>query len=306
MATSHRIPVMTLAHEPDDPGLAHAAIHHILFPSDLSAASDRAFDHARLLAATFEAPVTLYHVVELKRGQSAQPQEPERERLRRAENFARGHLADQAQQLASLGRVVVERTSSPAEAVVALIQAFNPDLTVMATRGCSGLAQIVLGSVTDHVVRKAGVPVMCVREPDHGVALPYRRILVPTDLSPASRRAFPLAALLAQRFGAEVMALHVVARPTRVSLSGVPDFVERQIPSEAALAAFVEPAFRGAKVSTRVELGSAWDRIVETARLERTDLIVMSTHGHDSLADRLLGSHTERVVGHAPCPVLVI
>jgi nucleotide-binding universal stress UspA family protein len=55
-----------------------------------------------------------------------------------------------------------------------------------------------------------------------------------------------------------------------------------------------------------VELGSAWDRIVETARSERADLIVMSTHGHDSLADRLLGSHTERVVGHAPCPVLVV
>jgi nucleotide-binding universal stress UspA family protein len=290
-----------------DPALAPAAIHHILFPSDLSGASDRAFDHARLLAEAFAAPMTLYHVVEFESGFGLEePEQPERERLRRAENAAREHLSVQAQKLKALGRVVVERTSSPAAALVALIQAFSPDLTVMATRGCTGLAQIVLGSVTDRVVRETGSPVMCVREPDHGVALPYRRILVPTDLSHASRRAFPLAAVLAQRFGAEVTALHVVPRPTRASLSGIPDYVETRVPSEATLAAFVEPAFRTVRTSARVELGSAWDRIVETARSERADLIVMSTHGHDSLADRLLGSHTERVVSHAPCPVLVV
>ena len=44
---------------------------------------------------------------------------------------------------------------------------------------------------------------------------------------------------------------------------------------------------------------------METARLEKADLIVMSTRGHDSLSDRVMGSNTERVVRHAPCPVLV-
>jgi nucleotide-binding universal stress UspA family protein len=308
MAT-HELRLLSLGVGPSaaDPALAPATIRHILFPSDLSGASDRAFDHARLLADALAAPLTLYHVVELASGHDLEePDQPERERRRRAENAAREHLALQAQGLASLGRVVVESTSSPAEALVALIQAFSPDLTVMATRGCTGLAQVVLGSVTDRVVREAGAPVMCVREPDHGVALPYRRLLVPTDLSRASRRAFPLAALLARRFGAEVMALHVAPQPTPVSLSGIPELVETQIPSDETLAAFVEPAFRGVKLATRVELGRAWDRIVEAARLERADLIVMSTHGHDSLADKLLGSHTERVVGHAPCPVLVV
>jgi universal stress protein A len=59
-------------------------------------------------------------------------------------------------------------------------------------------------------------------------------------------------------------------------------------------------------VTPRVLLGAAWNAIVETARAERVDLIVMSTHGHDSLSDRLIGSHAERVVRHAPCPVLII
>ena len=44
---------------------------------------------------------------------------------------------------------------------------------------------------------------------------------------------------------------------------------------------------------------------MEAARAEQADLIVMSTRGYDSLADRVLGSNTERVVRRAPCPTLV-
>jgi nucleotide-binding universal stress UspA family protein len=190
--------------------------------------------------------------------------------------------------------------------MIALIESCSPDLTVMATHGRGNLAQLVLGGVTERVARRASAPVLCVREPEHGSALPYRRVLAPTDLSSASRRAFPLAATLAGRFGGEVLALHVAPGPTGGSLSGIPDYVERSLPSEQDLLAFVKPAFGEVALRARVELGSPWDRIVETARMERVDLIVMSTHGRDSLADRLLGSHTERVIRHAPCPVLVV
>jgi nucleotide-binding universal stress UspA family protein len=66
------------------------------------------------------------------------------------------------------------------------------------------------------------------------------------------------------------------------------------------------PEFYGLRIVPRLFVGAAWDRIVESARVERADLIVMSTHGRDSLADRVLGSHAERVLRHAPCPVLVV
>ena len=299
------LPVQTVT-EPADPALAPAAIRHILFPSDLSPAADRSFDHARMLAEAFGAPVTLYHVVEIAAGHEQEvPRQPERERLRRTERAAREHLDHQAVALSTLGRVVVERTSSPAEAVVAWIEATGPDLTVMATHGRAGIGHLVLGSVTDRVVRGASCPVLCVREPAHGTSLAYRRLLVPTDLSRGSRRAFPIAALLARRFGASVLALHVAPRPAPASLSGIPDLVEHRLPSEQTLRQFVQPAFAGVDLECRVELGGAWSLIVETARVERTDLIVMSTHGHDSLPDRLLGSHTEAVIKRAPCPVLV-
>jgi nucleotide-binding universal stress UspA family protein len=69
---------------------------------------------------------------------------------------------------------------------------------------------------------------------------------------------------------------------------------------------FLQPDFGGLRATVRVPGGTAAEAIVETARVEKADVIVMSTHGHDSLADRVRGSHTERVVRHASCPVLAM
>jgi len=95
------------------------------------------------------------------------------------------------------------------------------------------------------------------REPEHGVALPFRRILVPIDLSPASRRPFALGALLARAFEAEVLALHVARLSVGSSLAGVAAAMESTVPSEAALRDFLLPEFAGLEVSASVELGSA-------------------------------------------------
>jgi nucleotide-binding universal stress UspA family protein len=144
------------------------------------------------------------------------------------------------------------------------------------------------------------------RASDHGVALPYRRVVVPTDLTPASRRAFPLAAALARAFDAEVVAVHVSPPPTVASLAGVPEAVEAATVEESDVWEFLQPDFGGLRATVRVPGGAPAESIVETARLEKADVIVMSTHGHDSLADRVHGSHTERVVRHAPCPVIAM
>jgi nucleotide-binding universal stress UspA family protein len=88
-------------------------------------------------------------------------------------------------------------------------------------------------------------------------------------------------------------------------LSGVSAPGPVVVPSEAHLWKFLQPELEGLPLDAQVVRGTVWDRIVHVARVEKVDLIVMSTHGHDSLADHVLGSNTERVVRHAPCPVLV-
>lgn len=286
------------------PRAGTAVIRQILFPSDLSAASDRAFDHARFLAEHFRARLTLYHAVDPTHlAEDRQPGDPEV--ARRCAEAARAHLERQAATLTTCCDILVEQDTHAAQALLTRIRTTRPDLLVMATHGREGLAHFLLGSVTERILEVGGSPVLCVRQPDHGVALPYRRILVPTDLSESSRRAFPLAALLARGFRAEVLGVHV-AQVKPGSLIGIPRLIEESIPSESNVVQFLLPEFVGVSVRARVEIGSSWDRIFETAQVEKADVIVLSTHGPDNLADRVLGSHAERIIRQAPCPVLVL
>jgi len=272
------------------------AIREILFPTDLSPESDRAFTHARLLAERFLASLTLYHAVQVPDHRFAHwAFAHDHEIWDHAEKQARECLERRAEGLPVSPHLIVERRVSVHRGLLDLIRRVQPDLTVLATHGREGLSHLLLGSVTEKVVQHAFRPVLCVREPDHGPALPYRRILVPTDLSLASRLAFPMAALLARTFESEVVAVHVRS----------PGRPRDEVVSEAELLRLFQADFGETPVAARVLEGAAWDRIVATAREERVDLVVMATRGHDSLADRVLGSNTERVVRHAPCPVLV-
>jgi nucleotide-binding universal stress UspA family protein len=293
------------------PLMQPAALRSILFPSDLSPESDAAFEHARFLADRFGARVTLFNALEIPwseyRRWATGPEDEVWERL--AAN-ARRELERRAKAL-NVPYEVVVREGVPAVpalvdlVLVDLIHRTQPDLTVMATHRRGAMGALFLGSVTEQVLRNSGRPVLCVR-PGGRRTLPYRRILVPTDFSAHSRRAFPLAALLARRFLAEVITVHVAPWPTVASVEGVPYASHVEMPSDGALRAFLQPHFERLQLTPWVLRGSAWDRIVNLADEVKADLIVMSTRGQDSLGDRILGSQTERVIRHAGCPVLAV
>jgi len=144
-----------------------------------------------------------------------------------------------------------------------------------------------------------------------------KKILAPTDLSDLSQAGVRYALNLAKAVGAEVMVYHVVnyeeliqygekmamTRPSRPADS----ILEK---AQTVLSRFLREHFADlippVKVHEKVELGRPDENIVEEARKERPDLIVISTHGRTGLSHILLGSVTEKVVRHAPCPVLSI
>jgi nucleotide-binding universal stress UspA family protein len=284
------------------PAASAVAIRDVLCLTDLSPRSGFALDHAARLADRFQAELTVYHAVERFEGPY-----PDltfgigQELTDAAEKRAVAALTAAVPRAGTRSSFKVAQVRSAAEAVVEMVVGRRPDLTVMATHGRRGLNHMLLGSVTEEVIQRAHSPVLCLRE---AAPVAYRRILVPTDLSLASRLAFPLAAFLARTFGAEVIGLHAAPPVTVATLSGIP---ERRppIPSEAALWEFYQADFAGLPVTAQVYVGPAWDRIVRTAEVEGADLIVMATRGHDSLSDRILGSNTERTLRHASCPVLV-
>jgi nucleotide-binding universal stress UspA family protein len=294
---------------PATPGAARAlsfrpSLRRILCPTDLTPASDTAVAHACLIAETFDSELTLYHSLDLRRvARGLAPGAPMAEAIRRAELLALNHLEARAARTSARTRVTVEYGLSPHQAVAAAVATRVPDLTVMATHGRRGIAHLVMGSVAESAIEEGGRPILCVRGRQHGPAIDYRRILVPTDLR--SRAALPLAALLAGAFHAEVVALHLVPFG-RASLSGLPQDLDEPVPQDAEVVRFLQPDFDHIPVRARVELGPGWEAIPAFAGEEDCDLVVLSTHRHDSLADAVFGSRAERIAATSPCPVLVV
>jgi nucleotide-binding universal stress UspA family protein len=275
-----------------------AGIQHVLHPTDLSVESRRAFDHARLIAERFGARLTVYHAL-VSEVQLYDTEAAAQARDDAAEAAVRAQLASLVQPLAAPHEIVVERNVVvPAFADVAVlsrIEQTQPDLTVMATHSRPGVGSYFVGTVTEQVVRLARRPVLAVRKGPRDAVAPYRRILVATDLSTASQAAFPWSRLLAERFSAEVIAVHVA--------TGSPSEAERRTEE---LRRFVAPHHEGVSLQVVVRQGRAWKEIVSVAESREADLIVMASRGHDSLGDEVLGSNTDRVLRSAPCPVCVV
>jgi nucleotide-binding universal stress UspA family protein len=141
--------------------------------------------------------------------------------------------------------------------------------------------------------------------------LGLKSILVPTDFSTPSRKALEYAIPFAEQFGARITLLFVAESPIRPSdLGFLPPFME----NDAVLASSREALAELARQTVKPELlekvlvraGAAYVEITEAARSLKADLIVIATHGYTGMKHALVGSTTERVVRHAPCPVLVV
>lgn len=150
----------------------------------------------------------------------------------------------------------------------------------------------------------------------NAMSLALRTILCPVDFSGCSARAVEYACFLAQRFDSAVTLLHVWSLPPSI----YPELAVWVDTVETTLAEAIEARARtemqrlmdslSADFRTRVRselvCGSPPTTIVERAAMDGFDLIVLGTHGHTGLMHLLLGSVAERVVQHAPCPVLTV
>ena len=139
-----------------------------------------------------------------------------------------------------------------------------------------------------------------------------KKILAPTDYSELSCIALRHAFETGRELGAEVVVLHVVAMSDdwfskHTELSPVRNLMAEQ---KAFLDKFLREKFADwmnlLEVRQVVELGTPYSNIAEFAEREGIDVIMMATHGRTGLDHVLLGSVTEKVIAHAPCPVLAI
>jgi len=147
--------------------------------------------------------------------------------------------------------------------------------------------------------------------------LSIRKILVPTDLSPASTRVLEQAQAFAAKFSAPIDLLYVWTPPAlqapETMLTGVGAAEQPLLEwlgnsAREQLGKFESHARSGGINIARsyCELGDAAATIVEHAKNGGYDLLVMGTHGRTGLSHALMGSVAEKVVRRAPCAVLTI
>ena len=154
------------------------------------------------------------------------------------------------------------------------------------------------------------------RTPDAGDPAAHadiRRILVPLDFSAFALRAAHFARKWAARFRAEICLLHVTEPVnTTVPFAGEAIVLPPRPPGfrremSASMEKIARRDFRGiSKVSVHLREGTAHHEIVIAAKKLKADIIILTTHGRTGLMHALIGSTAERVVRHAPCPVLVL
>jgi nucleotide-binding universal stress UspA family protein len=142
----------------------------------------------------------------------------------------------------------------------------------------------------------------------------FKRILVPTDGSDLSKRAVEAAAKLAKLSGAALLTLSV-KEPFPYSaiseMQPVPpqEFYDAQERIAAARVKEATDLAQGAGMACgghTVEALHPWEAILDHAKNQGCDLIVMASHGRRGLSALLLGSETQKVLTHSPVPVLVI
>jgi nucleotide-binding universal stress UspA family protein len=299
-------------------------IARVLYPTDLSEASAHAAEWAGAVAGFYKASIMALHVVSpilmavpgldtSIAGESIETTETERLRRDVAARF--GQLLTDGSQLDVLIDV-----GQPAHRILERATGLPADLIVMGTHGTSGFEHLVLGSVTEKVLRTATCPVLTVPPRAHATSqLPFKRLLCAVDFSDASLAAVTAALSLTQESGATLTLLHVLEWPWEEPPP--PNIAELPPEQGLALAEFrryseesatkrldslIPATIPESRMLTRLRNGKSYVQILQVAAEEQTDLIIIGVHGRNPVDMALFGSTTNQVVRRTTCPVLTL
>jgi nucleotide-binding universal stress UspA family protein len=270
----------------------------ILVPLDGSRLSETALPVAEALARGYDAEVRLLRALEAEDPIAAEAD---------AQKVAEGYLQAKALDLEAGGLQRVAWRVWFGEAAQAIANAVTTEgavLIAMASHGRGGLKRLLLGSVTESVIRKGPAPVLVVRGRPGWLPARAGRVLVPLDGSRLAAAVLPVVEGLAASLDLRIWLLQAV---DPASEPGAEEALSARCgQAEAHLARIADDLeSRGRRVSWIVRVGSAIDVIRTGAREMEAGLIAMTTHGRTGLARFVLGSVAEAVLRAANTPVLL-
>jgi nucleotide-binding universal stress UspA family protein len=291
-------------------------IKNIVAPVDLSAASMQALEYAIALAKRFQADLHLVYVHEdghefstASMSQLLYDIAQMRTRVESAAQSGRPSLIRAGNCHVLIGRAY--------EKVCDFARDSAADLIVLATRGQTGLARIVLGSTAERIVQFAPCPVLVTRQRKQTEEAQFefapRNILVPVDFSQCSMAGLKYAALFARAFDARLLLFHALFPPNPVLIdrmsANLPLDLDatRRMNAQLEMEALTQLHFlRGVACETEIRTGYTIHEICAAIERANVDLVITSTHGQTGLKHALIGSVAEHVVRYAHCSVVVV
>lgn len=286
----------------------------LLTATDFSASSSRAEERAALLAAEHGARLTLLHSLS---GLAL-------ERLRglllhgyaSSEAQLIGHYEDALRRLAEdlVGRWQIEVTplltvGQPHREISRAAQEIGADMVILGAMGEHPAREFFLGATAERVIREAAMPVLVVR---NKLSEPYRRVLVPLDLSVHSLAVAELARRVAPEAHLTLAHAFEVPFEGKLKFAGVSDEdihhfrQEERQRVQNALHTLANSLIDGEHADIRVEYGMPEVVIPEMLHETAADMVVVGKHGKSEIIDMLLGSMTKHLLLDAPCDVLVM
>ena len=282
----------------------------ILCPIDFSEFSVKAYDYAQSLAWHYKAELLVQHVrysfpaFYIDASYKEIRRKLRTDALQKLREFAKRQTRIQVQPQC------VVQDGNASDKILSFAETKGVDLIVMGTHGLRGVDLLMLGSVTERVLRKARCPVLVVRKPAHDFVSPgekadpinIKKIVLCMDFSQHAQGALNHAFSIAKQYNAELTLLHVLEHPP-----GSTDIQSTTAKATEQLSESVPPrAPKPSHVKFLVRIGKPYQQIIEVALEAQTDLVIMGVRGRSSLNSALFGSTTYRVIQLGPCPVLAV
>ncbi len=290
-------------------------ISTIVCAFDFSECAEVALEQAKRFARRHQAKMVLAHIVEpIPLGPYPVFMPPYDELA--IVDIARERMGELVNLISDAGTVVesIVRQGQPGACLVELVEELGADLMVVGTRGLSGLKHLALGSIAEYVVRRCPCPVLTVHPEDRLLRDAIENVVLPTDLSASAGDA---AEYFMSLFGAwerpQVFLVYADQMPPyleafrheSLKARNEPDVIRENIEQKLAP---IADRLRAADFPVEVAVLDG-DPVTVTTELAKecdADLVLLSTQGRSALMNTLLGRTAQRIVQHAPCPVLTV
>jgi nucleotide-binding universal stress UspA family protein len=279
---------------------------------DFSTFTDTIFSYSVALCKKYDAKLFLVHVTTdlnrlLEHSETALDVEALQEENIR---YAQERLEERVKGLPIKNEIIISQ-GTPADIISRFAAEQQTDMVITATHGKAGFKRILLGSVTEKLIKTLDCPLLVLPLQEHDLIPPaaieikLKKILVGCDFSPDSKLAFDYGLSLAQEFQAELHLSHVIKpslyRNEREGINQLRDRLEKKLDGMVP-----EDCRDWCTAKTALLDGEPYIALMDYAKEQEMDMIVLGIRGHTLWEKLLVGSTTDRLIRHSPLPVLAV